>query len=326
MKRLILILIICANFQTVTAQYTEIINSKRPGFSESPYGVGTDVYQVETDFFYRSSDNPSLLARPNSFGTSVFLRAGKFIEKLEVNLNFTYQNDEVKNIIGENYNIHGISDLSIGAKYLVYQQEFSDRSKEIRSWKKRTAFDFKRLIPSVGVYGGVHSNFFVKELFHQKDGFIDGNIYEDGMSYKGAVLLQNDFTNRLVLLTNLVADRIGSDNQFYSYIVTVTYAVNQNWSFFVENQGKYKKEFSPEYQLGTGLAYLVTPNLQLDIAARTNFFDDYSYVYAATGFSWRLDKHVDKMIVKEAPKQKIPKKKKGFFKKLFQKKYKKKKM
>lgn len=321
MKRYFLLIIAITGFQIVSAQYTEIINSKRPGFSESPYSIGTNVYQVEADFFYRSSNNPSILGRPSSYGSDIFLRYGKFDEKLELNLNLTYQIDEVKSPFDKNYFIHGISDLTIGAKYLVYQQEFADRSKEIRSWKKRTAFDFKRLIPSVGVYGGVHTNFFVNELFLHKDAFIDSNIFEDGMSYKGALLLQNDFNDRLVLLTNLIADRIGSENDYYSYIVTLTYAVNQNWSFFIENQGKFKTDYSPEQQFGTGLAYLISPNLQVDAAARTNFFDNYSFVYASAGISWRLDKHQDAIIFKNTPiKKNSTKNKKGFFKRLFSKK------
>ncbi|SFS74640.1 transporter [Lutibacter maritimus] len=321
MKRYFLLIIAITGFQIVSAQYTEIINSKRPGFSESPYSIGTNVYQVEADFFYRSSNNPSILGRPSSYGSDIFLRYGKFDEKLELNLNLTYQIDEVKSPFDKNYFIHGISDLTIGAKYLVYQQEFADRSKEIRSWKKRTAFDFKRLIPSVGVYGGVHTNFFVNELFLHKDAFIDSNIFEDGMSYKGALLLQNDFNDRLVLLTNLIADRIGSENDYYSYIVTLTYAVNQNWSFFIENHGKFKTDYSPEQQFGTGLAYLISPNLQVDAAARTNFFDNYSFVYASAGISWRLDKHQDAIIFKNTPiKKNSTKNKKGFFKRLFSKK------
>ncbi len=321
MKRYFLLIIAITGFQIVSAQYTEIINSKRPGFSESPYSIGTNVYQVEADFFYRSSNNPSILGRPSSYGSDIFLRYGKFDEKLEFNLNLTYQIDEVKSPFDKNYFIHGISDLTIGAKYLVYQQEFADRSKEIRSWKKRTAFDFKRLIPSVGVYGGVHTNFFVNELFLHKDAFIDSNIFEDGMSYKGALLLQNDFNDRLVLLTNLIADRIGSENDYYSYIVTLTYAVNQNWSFFIENHGKFKTDYSPEQQFGTGLAYLISPNLQVDAAARTNFFDNYSFVYASAGISWRLDKHQDAIIFKNTPiKKNSTKNKKGFFKRLFSKK------
>lgn len=321
MKRNVLLIIAITTFQIVTAQYTEIINSKRPGLSESPYSIGTNVYQAEADFFYRTSDNPSIFGRPTSFGSNVFFRYGKFKEKLEFNLNLTYQNDEVKSPFGANYNVQGISDLTIGAKYLVYQQEFTDKSKEVRSWKKRTAFDIKRLIPSVGVYAGVHTNFFVNDFFLHRDSFIDSNSFEDGMSYKGAILLQNDFTDRLVLLTNLIADRISSENDYYSYIVTMTYAINQNWSFFVENQGKFKKEYSPEHQFGTGIAYLLSPDLQVDAAVRTNFFDNYSYIYASTGVSWRLDRHQDAIVYKNSPTKKQPtKNKKGFFKRLFGKK------
>ena len=41
----------------IRAQYTETINSKRPGFSESPFAVGKRVYQLETGLFYQNSEN-----------------------------------------------------------------------------------------------------------------------------------------------------------------------------------------------------------------------------------------------------------------------------
>ena len=43
--------------QFVAAQYTEVINSRRPGFSDSPYSVGTKVYQVEGGLFYKDVGN-----------------------------------------------------------------------------------------------------------------------------------------------------------------------------------------------------------------------------------------------------------------------------
>ena len=46
-----LLLLLLAEFSY--AQYTEVINSRRPGFSESPYAVGTKVYQVEAGLFYK---------------------------------------------------------------------------------------------------------------------------------------------------------------------------------------------------------------------------------------------------------------------------------
>ena len=252
MKRVLLISIVLIGFQHLNAQYTEIINSKRPGFSESPYSVGTGVYQFESGLFYKHTNNESPLAYPSTFGGELFFRTSHFLERLEVNLNVVYQSDEVNNPFGDNYNISGISDLRFAAKYLIYQQEYTDKSKEIRSWKARTAFDKKRLIPSVGIYGGVNTN------------FLNEDYKAEGISFKGAILLQNDLSDRLVVLTNLIVDDIASESMEYAYIVTMTYAINQNWSFFVENVGKYEASYYPEYQLGTGIAYLFSPDLQVD--------------------------------------------------------------
>ena len=141
------------------------------------------MFQFETGLFYRNSNNESILAKPTTVGGELFFRYGKFLEKLEFDAKIAYQNDEIKNPFGTNYHIYGISELTLGAKYLVYQQEFTDKSKEIRSWKRRMAFDKNRLIPSVGVFAGVHTNFLGKDY---KD---------DGISFKGAVLLQNDFSD-----------------------------------------------------------------------------------------------------------------------------------
>ena len=312
MKRFffLLILFICTNI--INAQYTEIINSKRPGFSESPYSIGTDIFQFETGLFYRTSNNESLIARPNTIGGELFFRYGKFYEKLEFNAKIAYQSDEVKNPFGKNFRTNGISELTIGAKYLIYQQEYTDKSKEIRSWKRRISFDKKRLIPSVGIYAGVNTN------------FLGEGFKEDKLSIKAAALLQNDFTDRLVLLTNLIADKILSDSNQYSYIATMTYAINYKWSYFIESQGIFEKNYVPKFHFGTGLAYLYSNNLQLDAFVRTNFFDDYSFLYSSIGVAWRLDKHSDEVVQKNSPRAQLTKKrgrnKRGFFSRIFKKK------
>ena len=314
MKKVFTLIFLIGATLISSAQYTEIINSKRPGFSESPYSIGTDVFQFETGLFYKSDNNTSIIAKPETFGGELFFRYGKFFEKLELNAKIKYQNDKVKAVFGDNYTIYGISELTIGAKYLIYQQEYTDKSKEIRSWKRRMAFDKKRLIPSVGIYAGINTNFIGKDY---KD---------EGISYKGAVLLQNDFSNRFIVLTNLIVDNITSENMFYSHIITATYAVSERWSFFIENQGIYQKDYAPKINIGIGLAYLYNRNLQLDASVRTNFFDDYSFVYSAIGASWRLDKHSDEIINKSSPnsafysKKRRGKRRGNFFSRLFKKK------
>lgn len=307
MKRILWLVLFFGYFQIAQAQYTEIINSKRPGFSESPYSVGTNVLQFETGLFYRSSDNTNYLAKANSVGGELFFRYGKFSEKVELNAKITYQKDELVNNPTEAFtNISGISELTIGAKYLLHEQKYTDKSKEIRSWKRRMAFDKKRLIPSVAAFVGVNTNF-LSEDYKQNE-----------LTLKGAILLQNDFSDRLVLLTNLIANNILSDSNEYSYIATMTYALNFKWSYFVENQGIFEKKLAPKFNFGTGIAYLFSKNLQLDASVRTNFFDDYSFIYTSIGAAWRLDKHTDKLIVKNAPRSK-GKKKGNFFSRLFKK-------
>lgn len=320
-------LFLCLVSYHTAAQYTEIINSKRPGFSESPYGIGTGVYQVETGFFYLKNNDPAA-SYHTSYGGTAFLRYSRFSEKLEFNAKIDYQWDQVN--VGNQFNMHadplqefdnvlpfsyhdrnGLSDILIGAKYLFRQQEYTDKSKEIRSWKRRTAFDKKRLIPSVGVYLGVHTNFIAKDF------------KEEGMTYKAAILMQHDFSSRLVVLTNLIADQISSDIPLYSYIMTMTYAVNEQWSYFIENQGVFKEIAPPFFQFGTGIAYLYSADLQFDASVRTNFFDEFQYTYLAAGLAWRLDRHQDALIVKQAPKRpkvKKPRSRNGFFSRLFRKK------
>ena len=78
MYRIFLIFLAFFSVQIVTAQYTEIINSKRPGFSESPYSIGTNVYQFETGMFYRNSDNPLYSSPSNTYGGELLFRYGKF--------------------------------------------------------------------------------------------------------------------------------------------------------------------------------------------------------------------------------------------------------
>ena len=74
----------------------------------------------------------------------MLFRTSFLLEKLELNARFSYQKDKVafKNIFTSDYNSTGISEFTIGAKYLLYQQEYEDKSKEVRSWKRKMAFDY----------------------------------------------------------------------------------------------------------------------------------------------------------------------------------------
>src|SRR5210317_2090763 len=95
MKPFITALLLLLLAQSSYAQYTEVINSRRPGFSDTPYSVGTKVYQVEAGLFYKNVGNylyydplleESFSYSGSSFGSDIMFRTGQFFEKLEFSL------------------------------------------------------------------------------------------------------------------------------------------------------------------------------------------------------------------------------------------------
>ena len=313
MRKIGLFLLFISCFYTGTAQYTELINSRRPGFSDSPYSVGTDVLQFEGGLFYEKIKNEDY--KIGSLGTDVMVRYGKFFEKLEVNLNLAFQYDKVnfQNATPDITNTN-LNQLTIGAKYLVYTPKYKDRTKEIRSWKKKTGFDWKRLVPSVAVYAG--ANIPITESF------VGGNFpgYVEGkFSPRLAIYTQNDFTDKFVFLMNLIMDKIGSGQKENSYILTGTYSLTDKVSVFAEHQGIFKDNHIPnDYQFGGGAAYLLSKNMQADVSFRAISDRDGSTTLISAGLAWRLDKHKDQFKMVDSDGNVTKNKKEGnFFSRLF---------
>ena len=294
----------------VFAQYTEVINSNKPGFSESPYSVGKGVYQFESNIFLRNTSISTTFSKPQSLGIEMLFRTSFFLDKLELNAQLTYQKDKIafKNIITSHYFTSGLSRMTIGAKYLVYQQTYKDKSKEIRSWKRRNAFDITRLIPSVAVYLGMNTDFV-------------NDIHKTGsITPKVGVLLQQNLTQDFNVITNFYYDNIGTDFAQYSYIITLTQSFSNRWSAFFENQMVIQK-YQNNINLGAGLAYLYNRNLQFNTSARLIFEGKTQGYYAGLGVSYRIDKHQDPFIeidnkgkaLKETPISNYNKKQSNFF-------------
>ena len=202
----------------------------------------------------------------------------------------------------------GLSKLTVGAKYLVYMPEYADKSKEIRSWKARHAFDKKRLIPAVGVYAGLNTNL-----------LMDMYKNPDGISPRFAIFTQNDLSNRWIVLMNFIMDKSFTDQAENSFILTTTYTLTEKLSVFGEGQLFFRKEVPNDFQFGAGGAYLVNKNLQVDFSARMIYDERYDSSYLiGTGASWRLDRHKDKIIGNTEDEDVMnPDEKKGFFAGLF---------
>ena len=283
------------------AQYTDVINSKRPGFSDSPYSVGTKIYQVEGGLFYKKvgnyltwdySQEPTEQNTYSStgFGTDITLRTGQFFERLEFNLDLILQNEnrEYTHPSVFTKSEFGLSKFTVGAKYLVYKPTYTDKSKEIHSWKARHSFDKRRLLPAVGVYIGLNTNL-LNEMHKNPD----------GISPRFAVYTQNDLSNRWIIITNFIMDNAFTDSSENSFIGTTTYTLTQKWSVFGEGQIFFRnqKGVPNDIQFGAGGAYLINNDLQADLSFRMILDErgDNTYLIGG-GLSWRLDMHKDKII------------------------------
>ncbi len=284
-KKLLLLFIFCT-CPAVNAQYTTVINSNRPGFSESPYSVGLGVYQFETGVFFRKAKATPTFSNPQALGLNLLFRTSFFTEKLEFNINTSLQKDKIafKNVFESYTSKIGLSKLTLAAKYLVYAPKYDDKKKEIRSWKKRHSFDYKRLIPHVGVYVGTNFGSVLTD-YHQKG----------GINAKAGILLQNELSNKLYVITNVFYNYIGSDFKGLSYIVTATKNLNDYWSAFTEIEGT-SSQYKNKTNIGVGAAYLYNENLQFNASLRGTLQQNEVGMYAGIGASYRLNKHQDKFL------------------------------
>ena len=290
MKKTLPILIAFIFFATNTifAQYTETINSNRPGDSQSAFSVGSNVIQIETGAYFLNEKHELLDNKVKGIGLNFTLRYGLILEELELQVSGVYQNDkhtDMRSTIDTEHNRSNFKKFKIGAKYLVYDPyKNRDDSPNLYSYWANNKFKWNSLIPAVSVYAGIN---------------IDGenNPYTapgiKGVSPSFTIATQNNFNNNFVLITNLILERIGTNQNDFEYIVTLTHAFNNQWVSFIETHGINSK-FYAENMLKFGAAYLSNENLQLDTAFTINFKNTPKIFYINFGGSYRFDLHKDK--------------------------------
>lgn len=271
-----------------TAQYTDVINSNRPGKANSAYAVGTGVIQAEAGLFFEQQDHSGLNTDSGITGLDVALRYGLFFEALELQWEGIFQHQQITFI--SQGREEGFTDFyrnRIGLKYLVYDRyKDPERNKpNLRSWRANNVFQLKNLIPSVALYAG--ANFVLGD-----NPFYPG---EPTVSPRVMAATQSRLTPRFVLITNVAYDRIGTDFPEWSYLVSLSHAFrNPKWSAFVENQGIQSDRYS-DVLLRGGIAYLISPDFQADLLLGASFKNTPSRIFIGSGVSYRLDSHQDKI-------------------------------
>lgn len=284
------------------SQYTDVINSNRPGETIGAFAVGTGIIQLESGVFYEQQDHSLFDTDSKIFGLGVALRYGLLFESLELFYEGIYQNQDIT------FNASGLEDQysdfgrnRLGLKYLVYDpfKNPERNAPNLYSWRANNTFQWRNLIPAVSIYAG--ANFiFGDNPFFAPD--------EPSISPRVMVSTQSLLSPRFVLTTNIIYDRIGSDFPEWSYLVSLSHAFrNPRWSIFVENQGIKSDRYS-DILLRTGVAYLLNENFQADILIGGSFKDTPSRGFIAGGISYRIDRHVDKLKPIEDQEPKIGRK------------------
>tara|TARA_B100000795_G_scaffold104061_1_gene76743 strand:- start:13266 stop:14267 length:1002 start_codon:yes stop_codon:yes gene_type:complete len=273
-------------FSAATAQYTETINNNRPGGSQGAFSVGTNILQFEGGFGIGSENHALLKTDASAFTVDYSVRFGFWKEELEVSLTGEFQSNNVVDSRGAaafEYAQRNFKSNTLGAKYLVYDpyRKQALMGPNLRSWKANNTFQWRELIPAISVYAGANFDN-ADNPFSAQDGL--------SISPKVSIQTQNNFRSGFVLVTNIIADKFTTQTPTYGYIVTLTYAVSDWFSLFIEDQG-FDSDFYADNIVRFGLAGLITRDWQVDASILYSLKDTPTRTFARIGVSYRLDFH-----------------------------------
>lgn len=300
-----LLLVAILSWSYLSAQYTETINSNRPGGSQGAFSVGTNVLQFEAGFGLGKEEHRLLFTETDAFAIDYAVRYGFFNEELEVSIMGEYQSNSVvdtRSAIPVEYEFSNFRSNTIGLKYLFYDpyKKRDLQGPNLYSWKANNTFQWRDLVPAISIYAGANFDFEDNPFTPEDKGSINPKV---------VLATQNNWIGGWVFVTNLIADRISTEYPTYSYIITLTHAFNPKFSAFVENQG-IKSDFYADQLFRGGAAYLFTQDFQVDASVLLNFKDTPSRLYGRIGVSYRFDMHNKDEFLEEKGKSGRDKKKK----------------
>ena len=284
--RIIAIILFITSGFTAYSQYTETINSNRPGASQGAFSVGTGVIQLEAGGYYGNDEHSLLGTSTDILGADYSLRYGLFFEALEISLIGSFEDNTKIIRIGANdveFKTRNFKTNTLGAKYLIFDpsRTIKPDKPNLYSWKANQRFKWKTLIPAVSIYAGANIAQADNPFLYEGESTITPRI---------ALITQHNWTGSWVLVMNLILGKITETAPTYTGIVTLTHAFTPKFAGFMEYQGIISDIYADDI-VRTGLAYLVTDDLQFDVSGLINFKNTPDRWQLAAGVSYRLDLH-----------------------------------
>lgn len=295
-------------------QYTDQINSNRPGASIGAFAVGKNIIQFEAGAAYRSYKHSGY--NNATFGGKVgffAVRWGFLAETLELTYEGIYMHGNLTSNLTSVPNVQlqkGFTQNFIGLKYLIYDPFKKEKEVNVYSWKANNGFKLRELIPAVSLtvgpnfnlgknntfsYGNVFNNLY-RPLFYQNLNTTPDT--EPFMHLRATLATQSHFLGTWVFVTNFSYDRYLSDYPEKSYILTLTHTFHPLWSVYVENQG-IRSTLYKDTLFRAGAAYLLTDNIQIEATLGSNIKDTPQILFVNAGVSYRLDFHKDYISAEE---------------------------
>ncbi len=316
MNRIFKLIFCCILFTSISnAQYTSVINANKPGNTETPYAVGTNVFQFENKTFLDNNEQNNI--DTSSFGNEFNFRYGFWKERLEASLLHKFRSNEIGN-----RNITGTEVLALGLKYLVFDYRIKETAALTKSWKKRYGFHLKRLIPTVAVSAHINT-----PLNNSRFG-------NSGTSFSTAIITQNHISRKLRINNQFEYNFIGSDLPEFIYSTSGSYVLFGRFNPYAEFRFHQLSPSNADsfnyYSFGTGVPFLIHRDLSVAVNFNYNFGDVRGSEFGIHA-SYRIDKHLDRWITKKVKKSEdtiatqqsdiegLKNKKQKFFSKIFSK-------
>ena len=289
----------------LNSQYTESINSNRPGTSHGAFSVGKDVLQFELgisqlNLNHKYLDNASV----KGISINYNVRYGLHFENLELFLKGGFIKREITNftINGRFFETRDekfFNEHKVGLKYLIFDpfknKEWHGMS--MYSWKKNNRIRLTDFIPAISVFAG--GDLVLVDHIQYDDHFYRTKqqqyLYPDQAPFSPffGIATQNHFQGKWVVVNNISIENLVGEYSNINYLFTLTHNLtNPKWSIFVEFQ-HFDNQIYSDNLFKFGIANLLSKNSQIDLNFGGSLKDTPTYSYFDLGFSKRIDWHKD---------------------------------
>ena len=231
MKKYLFSTLFFLNLLSASAQFNETIRTGRPGQAIGAFTVGHGIFQVQSGFDYFRSDHSTINFKSSGVLSNTVLRYG-LTEPFEISALIEYKAETITQN-DTNTDLQGLSALDIGMRYHIFTGE--------------------GLVPNVGFQ------------IRTRLPVLSEDYKINDVAPRFILVTSQRLSETFILITNLGASWNGNDSSPQgTYVVNLAFPFNDKFGAFVETYGGLRQGIFTS-RFDTGFAWLVNPDLQLDV-------------------------------------------------------------